>query len=119
MEIVMRASALCVIGAVFALVLKKQSPELVPLLALAAVGAVIYMAARTAEEIRTFAGELAELAGMSPTVLAIVLKTVAIAVIAGSRPTSAGTRGRAPPPQGWSWPRRWGRCTSPCRCFAP
>ena len=83
MEIVMRASALCVIGAVFALVLKKQSPELVPLLALAAVGAVIYMAARPAEEIRTFAGELAELAGMSPTVLAIVLKTVAIAVIAG------------------------------------
>ena len=39
----MRASALCVIGAVFALVLKKQSPELVPLLALAAAVGALYV----------------------------------------------------------------------------
>ena len=81
MELVIKAVGISVTAAVICLLLKKTNGEFVPMLAAAASAVVILMAAEAIKEIVDFITELSELSEISPTVIAIVLKTVAIAII--------------------------------------
>jgi stage III sporulation protein AD len=81
MELVIKSAGISITAAVICLLLRKTNAEFVPLLALAAVGAVIFMAADVISQIVDFVSDLSELSELSPTVISIVLKTVAISVI--------------------------------------
>ena len=81
MESVVRLAAAAVAAALCAVVVKQHAREVGAVLALAA-GALLLGAARGAiEEVRALADELGELIGLSPAVLAPVLKTVGIAIL--------------------------------------
>ena len=81
MEQVFQVTGLCVVGALLALVLKKGSPELALLLALAA---GLWMLALTAEGLGAVVAlirELADQAGLSEALLEPVVKTVALSIL--------------------------------------
>ena len=81
MESVVRLAAAAVAAALCAVVVKQHAREVGAVLALAA-GALLLGAALAAiEEVRALAAELGELIGLSPAVLAPVLKTVGIAIL--------------------------------------
>ena len=81
MESVVRLAAAAVAAALCAVVVKQHAREVGAVLALAA-GALLMGAALGAiEEVRALADELGELIGLSPAVLAPVLKTVGIAIL--------------------------------------
>ena len=81
MEDVLKVAAVAVAGAICAVVVKKSAQEVGIILALT-VGVVILTAAMGAVEgVRGLMDDLADTAGLSPAVLAPVIKTVGIVLI--------------------------------------
>ena len=81
MESVVRLAAAAVAAALCAVVVKQRAREVGAVLALAAGALLLGAALGAIEEVRTLADELGELIGLSPAVLAPVLKTVGIAIL--------------------------------------
>ena len=120
MEDILKIAAATVAAAVCAVVVKQRAQEVGLVLSLAAGALVLTMALGAVESVRALMDELGEAAGLSPAVLAPVLKTVGIAILTIFPPRCAGTRRRAAsrpswrprgPPWPCAWPFRcWGRC---------
>lgn len=81
MELVGKMAALAVVAALCALVVRQNAREVGLVLSLAAGALILTQALGAVEEIRALMEELGERAGLSPAVLAPVLKTVGIAVL--------------------------------------
>ena len=81
MESVVRLAAAAVAAALCAVVVKQHAREVGAVLALAAGALLLGAALGAIEEVRALADELGELIGLSPAVLAPVLKTVGIAIL--------------------------------------
>ena len=81
MESVVRLAAAAVAAALCAVVVKQHAREVGAVLALAAEALLLGAALGAIEEVRALADELGELIGLSPAVLAPVLKTVGIAIL--------------------------------------
>ncbi len=77
----MQAAALCVIGALLAVVVKRGSPETALLVTLAAAVAVLLFLSSALEELTAFLKELAENSGVSLALFGPLYKTVAIALV--------------------------------------
>ena len=81
MESVVRLAAAAVAAALCAVVVKQHAREVGAVLALAAGALLLGAALGAIEEVHALADELGELAGLSPAVLAPLLKTVGIAIL--------------------------------------
>ena len=81
MELTSRVTALCVVGAVLALVLKKTSPEQALLLVLCAAVAGLALLADGLGELVGFLRELGERSGISETLFVPLYKTVGIGLV--------------------------------------
>ena len=81
MESVFRLAAAAVAAALCAVVVKQHAREVGAVLALAAGALLLGAALGAIEEVHALADELGELIGLSPAVLAPVLKTVGIAIL--------------------------------------
>ncbi len=81
MEMVAQVTALCIVGALLALVLKKGTPEMALLLTLGAALAVMLFLAGAVEELMAFLEELAEQSGVSQALFVPLYKTVGIALV--------------------------------------
>lgn len=81
MEEIGKAAAIAVAGALCALVVKKTVPEVGLALSLAVGALLLSLALGAAEGVRGLMDTLAETAGLSPAVLAPVIKTVGIAIL--------------------------------------
>lgn len=81
MEQVFQVTGLCVVGALLALVLKKGSPELALLLALAAVAAVLLFLAEALGELLDFLREIGAASGLSEDLFIPLYKTAGIALV--------------------------------------
>ena len=77
----MQVTALCVIGALLAVVVRRGSPESALLLTLAAVVAVLLLLVGPMEEMMAFLTELGERSGMSVSLFVPLYKTVGIALV--------------------------------------
>ena len=80
MEDILKIAAATVAAAVCAVVVKQRAQEVGLVLSLAAGALVLTMALGAVESVRALMDELGEAAGLSPAVLAPVLKTVGIAI---------------------------------------
>ena len=98
MEAVWQIVALGLLGAVLAALLKKHTPELALLLAVAVCGAAALAAVRGVREVWAFLEDLLAAVEISSTLFLPLLKTA----------------GRAPWPRRWRWPGPWGRCWRCC-----
>ena len=76
-----QAAAVCLMGALLAVVVRRGSPELALLLTLGAVTAVLLSLAEPLAEILNFLSELGERSGVSQALFAPLYKTVAIALV--------------------------------------
>ncbi len=74
-------TALCVVGAILALVLKKGTPELALLLTLGAAAAALAALAGAVEELMAFLEELAERSGVGSELFVPLYKTVGISLV--------------------------------------
>ena len=83
MELLIKIAAVCVPAALIATVLKRDSPVMAILIALAAGCVILFSALGAIEELRDFLREVADTAGVSPTVLSVLIKTVGVAVVTG------------------------------------
>ena len=81
MDTAARITAVCLVGALLAALLKKTSPDTALLLALAVCVAVLSALGRGLEEVTSFLQELLEWGGLSTELFAPLLKTVGIALI--------------------------------------
>lgn len=81
METVAQVTALCVVAALLALVLKRGTPELGLLLTLGAAAAVLLALLAQLGEVVDFLDELAERSGVSPALFQPLYKTIGIAVV--------------------------------------
>ena len=81
MEDMLKVAALGVAAALCAVVVKKNVQELGIVLALAAGAVILTFAFGAVGSIRAFLDRLGDLAGLSPAVLAPVVKTVGIAIV--------------------------------------
>lgn len=79
MGMMTQITALCVVGAILALVLKKGSPELGLLLTLGAVVSVMLFLAASIEELMRFLEELAHQSGVTQRLFIPLYKTIGIA----------------------------------------
>ena len=89
----MQVTALCVVGALLALVVKRGSPESALLLTLAAVVLVLVLLMDGLGQVTDFLEELAERSGVPPELFVPLYKTVGIALVVrvgGSRCRDAG-----------------------------
>ena len=77
----MQAAALCVIGALLAVVVKRGSPETALLVTLAAAVAVLLFLSSALEELTAILKEQAENSGVSLALFGPLYKTVAIALV--------------------------------------
>lgn len=77
----MQVTALCVIGALLAVVVRRGSPESALLLTLAAVVAVLLFLIGPIEELTAFLAELGEHSGVSASLFVPLYKTVGIALV--------------------------------------
>ena len=77
----MQVTALCVVGAVLALVVKRGSPESALLLTLAAVVLVLVLLMDGLGQVKDFLEELAERSGVPPELFVPLYKTVGIALV--------------------------------------
>ena len=82
MELASRVTALCVVGAILALVLKKTSPEQALLLVLCAAVAGLALLTDGLGELVDFLRELGERSGVSETLFVPLYKTVGIGLVA-------------------------------------
>lgn len=81
MEQVFQITAICVIGALLAVVVKRGSPELALLLTLGAAVAVLLFLVGALKELMTFLSELGERSGVSRQLFLPLYKTVGIALV--------------------------------------
>ena len=81
MEQVFQVTALCLVGALLAVVVRRGSPEMALLLTLGAVVAVLLFLAGPLGELLGFLGELGERSGISQELFVPLYKTVAIALV--------------------------------------
>ena len=81
MEQVLQATALCVGGAILAVVVKKGSPEGALALTLAAALVVLLFLSGPLEELLRFLTELGRNSGVSQTLLIPLYKTIGIALV--------------------------------------
>lgn len=81
MEQVLQATALCVGGAILAVVVKKGSPEGALALTLAAAVVVLLFLSGPLEELLRFLTELGRNSGVSQTLLIPLYKTIGIALV--------------------------------------
>lgn len=81
MELLIKIAAVCVPAALIAGVLRKDSPAMALLIALAAGCVILFSALGAFGEIRDFLTECAELTGSSQTVLGVLLRVLGIAVV--------------------------------------
>lgn len=81
MELMVKAAALAVTAAVMGLVLRKNVPELAFVLALAAAGAMVLLAARLGQNVRGTLALAAQITELSPALIAPVAKCVGIGVL--------------------------------------
>ena len=81
MEQVFQVTALCLVGALLAVVVRRGSPELALLLTLAAAAAVLLALAEPVRELMTFLTELGERSGVSRELFVPLYKTVGIALV--------------------------------------
>lgn len=81
MELAIQAAALCVVGALLALVLRRGAPEMALLLALGAAVAVLLSLAGALEELLAFLEELARRSGVREELFVPLYKTVGIALV--------------------------------------
>ncbi len=81
MDTAARITAVCLVGALLAALLKKTSPDTALLLALAVCIAVLSALGRGLEEVTSFLQELLEWGGLSTELFVPLLKTVGIALI--------------------------------------
>ena len=77
----MKAAAVCLLGALLATLVKKTSPDMALLLALAVCAVVLTALVRGLEEITAFLQELLERGGLSAELFTPLLKTVGIALV--------------------------------------
>lgn len=82
MEILLKAVAAAICAAVLGLIIKKSNPESALLLTIAAAVMVMVLAVSAAGNITGFFKELGDISGISPVIITIVMKTVAISIIA-------------------------------------
>ena len=114
MEAVWQIVALGLLGAVLAALLKKHTPELALLLAVAVCGAAALAAVRGVREVWAFLEDLLAAVEISSTLFLPLLKTAGIAVVTRIGADRAGMPGRALWPRRWRWPGPWGRCWRCC-----
>lgn len=81
MELIIKAAAIAVVGAVLSLVMKKTSPEMALVLAISLAMLVIYIAVDAMKSLTDFVETLSDTANLSPAILTVVLKTVGIAIL--------------------------------------
>lgn len=81
MDTTLRIVAVCLMGALLASLLKKTSPHMALLLALAVCVAVLFALVRGLEDILSLLRELLEWGGLSMELFVPLLKTVAIAIV--------------------------------------
>ena len=81
MEMLVRVAVITVAGAIIGLVIKKNNPEASLLLTIATSAFSMYLAFDVVTSVVNFIRSLSETAEISPAVLAVVLKTVGVAVI--------------------------------------
>lgn len=81
MEQVFQVTALCLVGALLAVVVRRGSPEMALLLTLGAAVAVLLFLAGPLGELLGFLGELGERSGISQELFVPLYKTVAIALV--------------------------------------
>lgn len=81
METVIRLSALCLTGALLAVLLKRTNPDMALLLALAVCGAVLLLLAEPLQEIRDFFTQLSDWGGLPVELFTPLVKTVGIALV--------------------------------------
>lgn len=82
MELVAKAAVICVVVALTALLLERDTPELGLLLTLAAVAAVMTYALSFYQQVREMLEALMDQAGLDNSLFAPILKIVAISLIA-------------------------------------
>ena len=81
MEPVFQVTALCLVGALLAVVVRRGSPELALLLTLGAAVTVLLFLAEPIAELLAFLTELSERSGVSQELFVPLYKTVAIALV--------------------------------------
>ena len=81
---IMKLVAICLLGAVVAVVLRKNTPELALLLVISVVVAAFFFLAGMLEEVFAFVERLLLLGGLSVQLFAPLIKTVAIALVSHS-----------------------------------
>ena len=77
----MQVTALCVVGALLAVVVRRGSPECALVLGIAAVVAVLIFLAQGLEELMAFLAELGERSGIPETLFVPLYKTLGIALV--------------------------------------
>ncbi len=83
MDLLIKIAAVCVPAALIAAVLRKDSPAMAMLVALAAGCVIIFSTLGAVGELGGFLREVADTAGVSSTVLSVLMKTVGIALVTG------------------------------------
>ena len=81
MEQVIQITALCVVGALLALVVRRGTPELALLLAVACTVTVLLFLAEPVEELLDFLRELGEYSGVTQSLFTPLYKTIGIAFV--------------------------------------
>lgn len=81
METVFQIAAICLLAAVLTALLKKNSPELALLLALAAVVAALFLLSGELQSVAAFFRRLMQAGGISTQLFTPLFKTVAIALV--------------------------------------
>lgn len=81
MSVIQQVAAVAVTGALCAVVLKKQVPDLALVVTLCAVAVILGKAVTLLEPVRMLLDTLGESAGLSAAVLAPVVKTVGVALL--------------------------------------
>lgn len=81
MDIFIKAAAISAVGAILALLIKKENPETALLLTIAAGCIILYFAFDIITNIIDFAENLADTTGLSSAVISIVVKTTGIAIL--------------------------------------
>ena len=81
METMLKVGAVAVLGALCAVVVKGTARQLALVLSIAAAAVVLGLALGAVEDVVAMAEELRDMAGLSPAVVAPVLKAVGIAIL--------------------------------------
>ena len=81
METMLKVGAVAVLGALCAVMVKGTARQLALVLSIAAAAVVLGLALRAVEDVVAMAEELQDMAGLSPAVVAPVIKTVGIAIL--------------------------------------